>query len=206
LHDTLILLRRGSCGCGETVSIASLSGAPRRQRHVAGALKLYLQVHKEPTLSTIISMACRISTVPSTLICSSSGAPRVVWRLRSSQCSLALSSRASCSWTRNDSIGRRQALLTPRSRTTYCLQQARIFSTSLRHNAERQDGKNATSQDLPEQKKEVGHSIPSALLHYRHSSIFLIQSPAYYDISSMTRRYITSCEDSCPSDEVEEKM
>ena len=154
------------------MSVASLSGAPRHQRHVAGALKPYLEVHKEPTLSTIISMACRISTVPSTLICSSSGALRAASRLRSGRCSLAFSSRASCSWARNDSIGRRQALLTPRSRTAYRLQQARIFNTSLSHNAERQDEKSATSQGLLGQKKEVGHSIPSALLHYRGSSIF----------------------------------
>lgn len=132
--------------------------------HVASASNPYNRVQQEPTFSIVISMACRISSISSTLTCSSSGGLRAASRLQSGQSLLPFSSRASCFWARPDRTGRRQALLTPKNSTKNRLQRASAFSTSVRRNAQREDEKGATSHGLPEHKKEVGRLPPSVLL------------------------------------------
>jgi hypothetical protein len=157
--------------------------------HVPGASNPHHTASNEPALSIILSMACRISTLSSTLTCSSSGGLRAASRSRSCQAFLPISSRASCFWARNDS-GRRQTLLRLKSSATYRLQQSGVFSTSVRRNAERKDGKDATSQSLSEQNKEVGRIFfrcPAALSH----STF-VSKPQYAVTVSLTHVAVES--------------
>ncbi|KAL1608689.1 hypothetical protein SLS59_001879 [Nothophoma quercina] len=87
--------------------------------------------------------------------CRSSGTLRAASRLQGGQSFLLSPSRASCSWARNDNIGRCQILLRPKSRPHYGLQQRGVFSTSIRRNADGKAEKNVTSQGLSEHKQET---------------------------------------------------
>lgn len=119
----------------------------------------------ERATSTNISMACRITiSMSSIFTCRSSGTLRATSRLQGGQSFLLSPSRASCSWARNDNIGRCQILLRPKSRPHYGLQQRGVFSTSIRRNADGKAEKNVTSQGLSEHKQEVGHFLPQIAL------------------------------------------
>lgn len=123
-----------------------------------GASKPRDYFHLETTFLIISFMACRISTIPSALACTSSGGLRAATRSKS-QCFLPFSSRALHGWARNNTTGQRPALLIPLSKRPSLLQRSSVFSTSSRLNDERKAGKEATSQGFSEQKAEVGHSF-----------------------------------------------
>jgi hypothetical protein len=109
------------------------------QRHHLQARRSRKQVHRQPALSIIMSMACRIPGILSTLTFSLLGGSRAAVRSRSGHFVLPFSSRASCSWTRNSSIKHQQSLLVAKANSVWSTQQSSVFSTSARQNVVRKD-------------------------------------------------------------------
>lgn len=162
-------------------------GLAKRRRSRHRRVESCNQVHQEPTISIVISMACRIPAVSSTLSCRSLGRSRTASRLGNGQSLLPFSSRASCPWTRNNSIRHHQALLVAKTNNLCRIQQSGVFSTSARYGAELKDGKDANSPRLHAHKK-VGQppSTPCSTqsifaLSWRKSKPNLIYKTSDYD-------------------------
>ncbi|KAF1362080.1 hypothetical protein EJ07DRAFT_163951 [Lizonia empirigonia] len=123
-------------------------------------------------------MACRIPKSSVTLTCSSLGRLRSTLPLQCARSFLPFSSRALCSWSRDNSRERRQGHLTAKSNTTYRLQQSGVFSTSIRRNIEPKDGKHATPQGLPEQNTESKDLSTTAKVAATLKSTLKLDTPA----------------------------
>ena len=109
------------------------------QRHHLQARRSRKQIHRQPALSIIMSTACRIPGISSTLSCSSQGGLRAAVRSRSGHSVLPFSSRASCFWTRKSSIKHQETLLVAKANNVWRTQQSSVFSTSARHNVDHKD-------------------------------------------------------------------
>jgi hypothetical protein len=139
------------------------------QRYRLQARRSRKQVHRKLALSIIMSMACRIPGISSTLSHSSLGGLRSAIRSRSGQSVLPFSSRASQSWTRNSSIKHQQTLLVAKANNFRRAQASSVFSTSARQNVERKDERQPGD---PEVRKRLStlRIVAFSLLHQSESA------------------------------------
>lgn len=138
------------------------------QPHHLQARRSRKQAHRKHAISIIMSMACRIPGISSTLSRSSLSGLRAALRSRSGHSSLPFSSRASCSWTRNSSIRHQQSLLVTKANNVWRTQPSSVFSTSARQNVERKDEKQPGD---PEVRKPLStlRIVTCSLLQQRQS-------------------------------------
>lgn len=125
------------------------------RHHHLQARRSRKQVHQKAASSVVISMACRLAGFSSPLSRSSLGASRAVVRLRSGQSLLPFSSRASYCWTQTSSIKQHQTLLVAKAHSIWRIHPASVFSTSVRHDAERKDEEQPTSKDSAEVREPL---------------------------------------------------